>query len=136
MTCSLAYRWTKEKKYADSAIINILAACRFKDWNPSHYLDTAEMSNAVGIGYDWLYHYMDETTRQEIRAGLIKHGLEEGFKCYTGQVGGRNHWFVSSEHNWNQVCNGGMIVGELAIADTDPQYAQVIMVGGRKTIMR
>lgn len=61
----LAYRWTGKAAYADKAIENILAACAFKDWNPSHYLDTAEMSHAVGVGYDWLHQYMDAETRQD-----------------------------------------------------------------------
>ena len=119
----LAYRWTGKAAYADKAIENILAACAFKDWNPSHYLDTAEMSHAVGVGYDWIHQYMDAETRDKIRIGLIKHGMEPGLKSY----GDKPHWFVKSEHNWNQVCNGGMIVGALAIAETDPKYAEAIV---------
>ncbi|MFQ6035695.1 MAG: heparinase, partial [Sedimentisphaerales bacterium] len=46
----LAYRWTGEKKYARKAVDNLLTVCAFKDWNPSHFLDTAEMSHAVGLG--------------------------------------------------------------------------------------
>ncbi|MBE0535581.1 MAG: heparinase II/III family protein [Phycisphaerae bacterium] len=119
----LAYRWTGNRSYADKAVENMLAACAFKDWNPSHYLDTAEMAHGVGVGYDWLYHVMDEATREKVRAGLIKHGMEPGLKCY----GEKPHWFVKSEHNWNQVCNGGMIVGALAIAETHPKYAEMIV---------
>ncbi len=48
----LAYRWTGEQKYAEKAVENLLTVCAFKDWNPSHFLDTAEMSHAVGLGYD------------------------------------------------------------------------------------
>jgi len=51
----LAYRWTGEEKYANKAIENMLTVCDFNDWNPSHFLDVAEMSHAVGLGYDWLY---------------------------------------------------------------------------------
>jgi hypothetical protein len=121
----LAYRWTGRDIYADKAIENLLAACAFKDWNPSHYLDTAEMSHAVGVGYDWLFSYMDEPTRAKVKAGLIRNGLEPGLRVY----GQKQHWFVRSEHNWNQVCNGGMIVGALAIAESDPEYARVIVPG-------
>ncbi|MEK7992694.1 MAG: hypothetical protein AAB403_02710, partial [Planctomycetota bacterium] len=41
---SLAYRWTGEEKYAQKAAENMLTVCAFNDWNPSHFLDTAEMS--------------------------------------------------------------------------------------------
>ena len=52
--------------------------CEFPDWNPSHFLDTAEMSNAVGVGYDWLYDYLDEPTRKKVREALITLGLKPG----------------------------------------------------------
>jgi len=40
----IAWRWTGEKKYAEKIKENLLAVCDFPDWNPSHFLDTAEMS--------------------------------------------------------------------------------------------
>jgi len=118
---SLAWRWTGQEKYADKAVENLLAVCAFEDWNPSHFLDTAEMSHAVGIGFDWLYHYLDTKRRERIRASLIKNGLEAGLRAY------KEHWWPRSEFNWNQVCNGGMIIGALAIADSDPRYAEQII---------
>ena len=60
---ALAYRWTGDEKYAAKAREDLLQVCAFPDWNPSHFLDTAEMSHAVGIGYDWLFGCLDETTR-------------------------------------------------------------------------
>jgi len=116
-----AYRWTGEEKYAVKAVENMLTVCAFEDWNPSHFLDTAEMSHAVGLGYDWLYYYMDAGTREKIKAGLIKNGLKPGLEAY------KNAWWVRSEYNWNQVCNGGLIIGALAIAKSDPQYAEQIV---------
>ncbi len=126
----LAYRWTGEEKYARGAVENLLTVCDFKDWNPSHFLDTAEMSHAVGLGYDWLYSYMDEGTRKKVRQGLIKNGMEAGLAAYQKQ------WWRRSEHNWNQVCNGGMIVGALAIAESDPQYAEVIIPAALESLPR
>jgi hypothetical protein len=129
MTLSLCYRWTSDKKYADAAIRDMLAVCAFPDWNPSHYLDTAEMTNAVSIGYDWLYSYMTPEQRETIKKGLIKLGLEQGLIAYEKKVG-----WTRSEANWNQVCNGGMIIGALAVADTDPKYAQVIIPAAVKSL--
>jgi hypothetical protein len=117
----LAYRWTGQEKYAQKAAENMLTVCAFADWNPSHFLDTAEMSHAVGLGYDWLYAYLDAETRAKIKAGLIKNGLEPGLIAYK-----KSGW-ARSDYNWNQVCNGGLIVGALAIAESDPQYAQQIV---------
>ncbi len=126
----LAYRWTGEQKYAEKAVENLLTVCAFKDWNPSHFLDTAEMSHAVGLGYDWLYSYLDVTTREKIRAGLVKNGLEPALSAY------KKSWWSKSEHNWNQVCNGGMIVGALAIAESEPRYAEQIIISAIESLPR
>jgi len=119
---ALAYRWTGDERYAAKARANLLEVCAFPDWNPSHFLDTAEMSHAVGVGYDWLHTYLDPDTRATIVRALIEKGLEPGLKVYES-----NGWWTRSDHNWNQVCNGGMIVGALAIADIEPSYAERIV---------
>ncbi len=117
----LAYRWTGDKKYAQKAVENLLAVCDFNDWNPSHFLDTAEMSHAVAIGYDWLYNELNEQMRGKIKAALIKKGLDPGLEAY------QEHWWPKAEHNWNQVCNGSLIIACLAIAESDPNYAEKII---------
>ncbi len=126
---ALAYRWTGEEKYAAKAKENLLQVCAFPDWNPSHFLDTAEMSHAVGVGYDWLFRYLDEPTRATIKTALIEKGLKPGLEVYA-----KNGWWVQSEYNWNQVCNGGMIIGSLAIAETDPDYAERIVPAAVKSL--
>lgn len=122
-TLALAWRWTGKAVYGDAAVANLETVCNFPDWNPSHFLDTAEMSHAVGLGYDWLYGYMDPETREVIRQGLIRHGLEPGIKAYTQD----KPWWIKSEFNWNQVCNSGLLIGALAVVESDPQYAEVIV---------
>jgi len=125
----LASRFTGEEKYARAAEQNLLTVCDFPDWNPSHFLDTAEMSHAVGVGYDWLYDYLDPASRDLIRAALIEKGLKPGLEVYA-----KGGWWARSEHNWNQVCNSGMIVGALAIAETDPNYAERIVPAAIKSL--
>ena len=115
---AFAYRWTENPKYLAAAVANMKNVCAFADWNPSHFLDVAEMTHAVAIGYDWLYNKMDQATRNEIRSGLIKLGLNEGKKAYAS-----NAWWMKVDHNWNQVCNSGLTIGALAVAETDPDIA-------------
>lgn len=128
---ALAYRWTGDERYAAKAKENLLQVCAFQDWNPSHFLDTAEMSHAVGIGYDWLYDTLGDEARRTIVQSLIEKGLKPGLDVYD-----ENGWWVTSEHNWNQVCNGGMIVGALAIAETEPEYAERIIPAAVKSLPR
>jgi len=125
-----AYRWTGNEKFAAKAKENLLTVCDFNDWNPSHFLDVAEMTHAVGLGYDWLYKSLDEESRKTIKAGLIKNGLEPGVQAYSD----KGHWFKTSPFNWNQVCSGGLIIGALAIAESDPQFAQKIVPAAVESI--
>jgi hypothetical protein len=113
----LAFQLTGDRKYLDAAVSNMRTVCDFSDWNPSHFLDVAEMSNGVALGYDWLYTAMSEADRLYIRNGLKTKGLDEYKKIYA------TAWWAKGDNNWNQVCNGGLIVASLAIAETDPAYA-------------
>jgi len=106
----LAWRWTGKRPYADKLRDNLLAVCAFKDWNPSHFLDTAEMSHAVGVGYDWIRDTLSEADGKRIVDGLIRHGLTPGVDRYTGR---RRGWWIHSAFNWNQVCNCGLAIGAL-----------------------
>ncbi|MCX7016491.1 MAG: heparinase II/III family protein [Candidatus Sumerlaeota bacterium] len=121
---ALAYRLTGKESYAAKARDVMLAACAFPDWNPKSFLDTAEMTNAVGVGYDWLFDYLAAASRETIKASLIEKGLEPGVAAYTGP---KPASWVKNAFNWNQVCNSGLIIGALAVADTDPQYARIII---------
>jgi hypothetical protein len=128
----LAWRVTGDEKYVAKARATMLTVCGFADWNPSHFLDTAEMSHGVGIGYDWFYDKLDEPTRKTIRQGLIRLGMEPGLECYRG----KGAWWRNDEHNWNQVCNMGLSIGALAIADTDGQCAGKILANAVASLPR
>ncbi len=129
----LAWRLTGKEIYAEKIKENLLTVCAFPDWDPDHFLDVAEMTHAVAIGYDWTYSYLDEDSRAKIRAGLIRNGLEPGLAAYRGQIGAA---WVKGRTNWTLVCNGGLVAGCLAIAETDPQYAREILPAAAKCIAR
>ena len=110
-TLALAYRLYGNRAHLDRAVAELRAVCAFTDWNPSHYLDVAEMALAVATGYDWLYPEMDEAVRKEIAAGLKRHGIE---------AGKRPEWWIRANNNWGQVCHAGMLAAALALAEEDP----------------
>lgn len=119
---SFAYRWTGDVRYAEEAQRHLLAVCDFIDWDPHHFLDTAEMTHAVAIGYDWLYGWLDAGTKEILRNAIIEKGCKEGLKVYASEGG-----FDKRVNNWNQVCNNSMIIGALAVGDTDPVYLKKIL---------
>ncbi len=120
-----AWQWTREQRFADAARTFLRKCCSFSDWHPSHFLDTAEMACAVGVGYDWVYDALDDADRSAFETALVRLGLQPGVEAYEGRAQWK--WWVGVTHNWNQVCNGGMLVGALAIADVRPEVAQFIV---------
>ncbi len=130
----LAWRLTGDERFAKALESNLLTVAAFPDWNPSHFLDTAEMSHAVGVGYDWLYGWLSTDSREKIRKGLTTLGLDPGVAAYKGEASWR--WWIESYHNWNQVCNAGLSVGALAVAESDPEYAKVIIPSAVESMPR
>lgn len=104
----VAWRLTGETAYLARARAELVAVAGFSDWNPSHFLDVAEMTTAVAIGYDWLYAELDAPTRTLLRTAIIEKGLKPSLTS--------NSW-TRTNNNWNQVCNAGMAIGALAVAE-------------------
>jgi Heparinase II/III-like protein len=117
------YRLDDDVKKAERLKAELLAAASLPDWNPAHFLDTAEMSLAVALGYDWLYSYLTEHERHILRTALVEKGLKEGLAQYKDNP----HKWALRSNNWNQVCNGGLAVAALAIADEEPALAAEIL---------
>jgi hypothetical protein len=121
-TLGLVYRVSGDKKYFNRALLELHAVAAFKDWHPAHFLDTAEMTHAVAIGYDWLYADLSSEDRKLIRAAIVEKGLDAALPLYRGKKG----WTVV-HHNWNQVCNGGIAIGALAVAEDEPAKAREVL---------
>lgn len=114
---SYAYRMTGEEKFLQRAEEELLAVSNFSDWNPSHFLDVAEMTMAVAIGYDWLFGNLSEESRKTIREAIVEKGLKPSYDE-------KYNWFLTATHNWNQVCNAGMTFGAMAIYEDYPELAK------------
>lgn len=126
---SAAYRFTRKSRYLERAQQEMLAAAAFSDWNPSHFLDVAEMTAALAIGYDWLYPELSQASRSTIRQAIMEKGIHPALK-HKGWVRGQN--------NWNQVCNGGITLGILVLMEEHPDLAQRLVhraVNGVQAVM-
>lgn len=117
---SYGYRITGDKRYFYKAEKELLSASRFADWNPSHFLDVAEMTMGIAIGYDWLYPALSDNARRVIKEAILEKGLIPSLDSkYNG--------WLKLKNNWNQVCNAGMTFGALAIQEDYPLLANKII---------
>lgn len=105
-SCAYAYRMTGSQKYLDKAISDLETVTAFADWNQGkHFLDTAEMTFAVALGYDWLYYNLSYNLRVKCRKCITNYDL-----AYAGKQS-----FRTTVGNWNQVCYGGTVAGAVAV---------------------
>ncbi len=113
---AMAYHLTGDVRHVRRCEKEMLAAARFSDFNPSHFLDVAEMTFALAIGYDWLYDQLDEAARKEIRTAIVEKGLILPFET-------RHRGWINASNNWGQVCHGGLTAGALAVMEHEPDLA-------------
>ncbi len=118
-----------DPRLAERAKRELLNAAAFPDWNPASFLSTAEMSLAFAIGYDWLHDALSPEEKETLRTAIIEKGLKPGLKVY----GSKRSW-PNASHNWNSVCNNGLIAGALAIADSDPEIANAILTAAKESL--
>ncbi|MBW7864644.1 MAG: heparinase [Candidatus Hydrogenedens sp.] len=112
---SFVYRMTDDARFAERAVVEMESAAAYSDWNPPHFLDTAEMAAALAIGYDWLYPLLSPEQEAVIRGAILEKGIAPSFA-------GHDRW-AKGDNNWNQVCHAGMVMGALAVVEREPGLA-------------
>ena len=119
ISLSMAWQFTGKDEYAQRAIDELESAARFPDWNPYHFLDVGEMSFAFALGYDWLYHHLDEIQRRRLRIAIIEKGMRQIQADYRDYFRRRSYrWYQDMPgDNWKFICNGGLTAACLAIFD-------------------
>jgi hypothetical protein len=114
----MVYRMEKDQEALKRLNDEIIAVCNFSDWNPSHFLDVAEMSLAVALAVDWGADKLPAATIELALNALIEKGIKPSWP-----EDGESPGWAYGTNNWNQVCNGGMIAASIAIAGKDPELA-------------
>jgi hypothetical protein len=84
-TLGLLHRLDAQPKWANRAVREMLVVAAFKDWNPSHFLDVAEMTHGMAIGYDWFY----DATRSSVRPSRGHRGKRFGRRRTNGTIVGQ-----------------------------------------------
>ena len=114
----LVYLISGEPQYLNKTWQELEAVVQFRDWNPTHFLDTAEMTYGVALAYDWLYDSWNQTQKSLLRQAIIEKGLKPALVGYSLA----ERW-TEVENNWNQVCNSGIGLGALSILSEKPAIA-------------
>src|SRR5580698_4553545 len=97
---ALMYRLSGRDSWLRRAMLEMNAAAAFKDWNPGRFIDTAEMTHAFAIGYDWLYNALTPEERGTIRDAIVTKALNAVLPVYQHP----GAWARDRLH-WNLVCN-------------------------------
>lgn len=117
--CAWAWRTTGEKRFFDRTVAEMEAACAMPHWNPDHFLDTAEMSAAMAIGYDWLYRDLTAAQRVKFANELDRKGLQTLLEH-------PHPWWNNATNNWAQVCGTGMEFAAIALDAVQPERSEKV----------
>lgn len=113
----MVYRMEEDPQVLERINEELNAVIGFRDWNPSHFLDVAEMSMAVALAIDWTGDDLPGSTVAQAKKALVEKGLEPSYN-----EEGNTGW-ITGDNNWNQVCHGGMIAAAIAVAGEEPELA-------------
>lgn len=117
---SFAYLITGDFRYLDRGQGEMLEIAKLKDWNPRHFIDVAEMTAAMAIGYDWLYNGLSDDVRTTIENAIEKNGLEPLFSI-------QNYSWTTRYTNFTQVSYSGLVLGALSIMENNPKLASRVI---------
>lgn len=118
----LLYRLYGDTRYVEGAVRELEAVLAVPDWNPSHFLDTSELTLAVAIGVDWLGEALAPDLRNRILQAIPERALHPSLD---GEA--ETNWWISTTNNWNPVCHAGMVAGALLLAQREPALAETII---------
>ncbi len=132
---SFLYKVTGDPAYAERAYIEAENVCAFPTWRPGHFLNVGEMAFGVALTYDWLYDYLTPERRKTLEEGLYNQAVVKGIGAYNGTsdeidshhgTHGRSGW-TKAKTNWNAVCNAGLTMSSIALANVYPEDCEWLL---------
>jgi len=115
---AMIYAVEQDRQILDRINQEVIQVCNFKNWNPSHFLDVAEMSLAVAIGIDWTGGDLPPGTIRLAKDALMEKGLRPSYMNNPGSPA-----WEKGTNNWNQVCHAGMVAAAITTAEDEPELA-------------
>ena len=112
-----------DRRMLTRATAEMRAVAAFPDWNPSHFLDVAEMTAAMALGYDWLHSDLTAEERTLFRTAIVNKGLAPGYEAIKSGA----FWAAEGRNTWSEVSLGGLTLGALAVAEHAPSMAASVL---------
>ncbi len=117
--------------YSDRLWQEVYTAVNLPSWNPFHWLEVAEMMHAMAIAYDWCYDNWTNEQRNIIKTAIKEKGLNQAVREYAGNpryyswMKGMTGYEMGN--NWTVVCNAGVLIGALAVAEEEPALSSAMI---------
>lgn len=134
VSLALGYRLFHEKAYLDRSTQELRQAAKQTNWGDTHFLDLSDIALGVSIGYDWLYNDLSQDDRKLIKRALVEKGLHLARDIYAVKDPSirpkdKRIWWVTAQGNWGQACHAGQLAAALALADEEPELANIVVPG-------
>lgn len=113
----MMYQLTGDTNYARRVINQFKQLSYFPDWGANrHFLDAGIGGFNFALAYDALYSFMNRDEKKMMKDAVMKQVLIPGKLQLQKKV-----WWSTANHNWNGICNGGIIMAALAFYEDDPE---------------
>ncbi|MCK7616054.1 heparinase II/III domain-containing protein [Roseibium sediminicola] len=111
----VAHVLTGEFSFLKTMLSDGLKAARLANWNPEHFLDTAEIAFAVACISKWSQPIASRSQLQELEKVLHERAVKRGL----WSLRGGSNW-TRTPGNWNIVCNAALTVVATALREKYP----------------
>jgi hypothetical protein len=127
---ALMHRKTGNSAYFTRAMSEMTNAANMANWTGGEFLDTAHVTLAMAMGFDWFYGAMSSGQRTTVEDAIYNKGLVPGILGFTNNA----FWTNDYDSNWVFVCCGALAHGCIAIYERNPIVLDDLLTKCRKSI--
>lgn len=119
----MMYQLTGDTTYARRVVNQFELMSTYPDWGANrHFLDAGIGGFNFALAYDALYTYLSIDEKKMMKDAVLKYVLIPGKEQLQKRI-----WWSTANHNWNGICNGGIIMAALAMYEDEPQEMSEII---------
>ncbi len=119
----MMYQLTGDTLFARRIVNQFKKLNDFPDWGANrHFLDAGIGGFDFALAYDALYAFLTTEEKKMMRTAVLKYVLIPGKEQLQKKI-----WWSTANHNWNGICNGGIIMAALSMYEEDPKEMSEII---------